>query len=613
MGAEPEMQGELKTVDVLDLLVRRGLIDEAMSRDARVREGAQRARILKEAMGLVEVRGAAYRVSAPEVLSSLRLPRADGAGPLTEDAIMQTIANDVDLPWRRLDPLDLELGFVTRTLSRPFARRHVCLAIGEVDSRVVIAVAEPIDHELFESLRRLTGRELRLVVASKSDIQRIISEFYGFKTTLEQAEREFSRTDDGSNLEQLFRLKSDAELDATDQSIVAAVDYLLRHACEQRASDLHLEPKRNEGLVRYRIDGVLHTVHRLPKPIVPAITSRLKMMARMDIAERRKPQDGRIKLARDDREIEIRASTMPTVFGEKLVLRLFDPDVLLQDLGELGFFETQQKVWQELISRPHGIILLTGPTGSGKTTTLYSTLRALASPDVNIVTIEDPIEMVTEAFNQVQVNARMELSFAQTLRTVLRQDPDIIMVGEIRDRETAQYAVQAALTGHLVFSTLHTNDAASAFTRLIDLGIEPFLLSSTLIGVAAQRLVRRICESCAVTTILTDEQARLLGLTLPDGLGEGLPVREGEGCVECRGTGYRGRSAIFELLPVTPAVRELVHAGADSHQLVATARREGVISLHEAAIKRLGLGQTTFEEVYRTTSSEVWRATSATA
>jgi general secretion pathway protein E len=336
---------------------------------------------------------------------------------------------------------------------------------------------------------------------------------------------------------------------------------------------------------------------------MPAVTSRAKMMARMDIAERRKPQDGRIKIVRDEREIEIRASTMPTVFGEKVVLRIFDPDLLLQDLGALGFFPEQQQTWQSLISRPHGVILLTGPTGSGKTTTLYSTLRALASPDVNLVTIEDPIEMVTEAFNQVQVNPRLDVTFASALRTVLRQDPDIIMVGEIRDAETARHAIQAALTGHLVFSTLHTNDSASAFSRLVDLGIEPFLLSSTIIGVAAQRLVRQICPHCAVTVDLSDEQLRILGITLPPtDPPQRLPVREGQGCPECRGTGFMGRSGVFELMPVTPAIRERVHAGADSHQLMAVARSEGMLTLHEAALRKLALGTTTFDEVYRVTA-----------
>jgi general secretion pathway protein E len=595
------LTGELTTAEVLALLHRLGLIDEAAVRDARVKEPAQRARVLKEAIGTLEGRGTTYRVSAAEVLATLRLPRLDAAGVISEDLIMQAIAHDAGLPWRRLDPLELDLGLITRTLSRPYARRHCCLAIGEQEGALLVALAEPRDRELLENLRLVTSREIRPVVASKSDIQRIISEFYGFQTTIQAAEREFSRPDDVADLEQMFRLKTDAELDATDQSIVAAVDYLLRNACEQRASDIHLEPKRNEGLVRYRIDGVLHTVHRLPRTIMPAVTSRAKMMARMDIAERRKPQDGRIKIVRDGREVEIRASTMPTVFGEKVVLRIFDPDILLQDMGALGFFEEQQHTWSRLIARPHGVILLTGPTGSGKTTTLYSTLKALASPEVNLVTIEDPIEMVTEAFNQVQVNPKLDVSFASALRTVLRQDPDIIMVGEIRDAETARYAIQAALTGHLVFSTLHTNDSASAFSRLIDLGIEPFLLSSTMIGVAAQRLVRQICPHCAAPTTLTEEQTRILGIALPEGAGA-LPVREGQGCVECRGTGFQGRSGVFELMPVSPALRERVHGGADSHQLMQLARREGMMTLHEAALRKLALGVTTFDEVYRVTS-----------
>jgi general secretion pathway protein E len=591
------MHGEYTTDQVLGVLADAGLIAPDVVRDARVREPAERARVLRAHLGSLAGRGGGYRVSAPEVLASLKLKRVDGA-VLGEDAIMQALAAAEGLPWRRLDPVELDLDLVTRTLSRPFARRHVCLAIGEQDGALVVAMAEPRDRELRESLQRITGRSLRLVVASKSDILRIISEFYGFKSTIAAAEREYARGPGSENLEQLFRLKSDAELEATDQHVVKAVDYLLRHAAEQRASDIHFEPKRDEALVRYRIDGILHTVHTLPRAVIPPITSRMKMMARMDIAERRRPQDGRIKTLRDGREVEMRVSTMPTAFGEKVVLRIFDPDLFLQDLSSLGFFESQRLVWNEFVSRPHGIVLLTGPTGSGKTTTLYSTLRTLASPEVNIVTIEDPIEVVTPAFNQVAVNPRVDVTFASALRNVLRQDPDIIMVGEIRDLETARHAVQAALTGHLVLSTLHTNDAAGAFARLIDLGVEPFLLSSTIVGVAAQRLVRKVCDHCARTVHLSADEVRLLGVQLADE-SQQLPVREGEGCVECRGTGYLGRTSVFEVLPVSSAVRQAVHDAADSGTIARVSRREGMMTLQEAALKKLALGVTSFAEVVR--------------
>ncbi len=594
------MHSELSSGDVLDILARRGLIDGVAARDVQVKEPAQRARLLKARLGGPVDRGAFYRVSAPEVIASLNVPRPDGA-TLTEDAIMQAIAEELGLPWQRLDPLELDIQVVTGFLSRPFAVRHNCIVLAVSEDTVQVAMAEPGDLELIESLARLTERRIEPVIASKSDIRRIISEFYGFKSTILAAEREYGRQAD-HNLERLFHIKSDDEIDATDKSVVAAGDYLLRHAIEQRASDIHFEPKREVGLVRYRIDGVLHTVHRIPRPVAPPLTSRLKMMARMDIAERRKPQDGRIKVRRDEREIEMRVSSMPTAFGEKMVIRIFDPDTLLQSLDDLGFFGEQRVVWDRFITRPHGIILLTGPTGSGKTTTLYSSLRALATSEVNITTIEDPIEMVTEAFNQVQVNPRVDVTFASALRTILRQDPDIIMVGEIRDLETAQHAVQAALTGHLVLSTLHTNDAATAFTRLVDLGIEPFLAASTVIGVAAQRLVRVICSNCAADALLTPDEVALLGFALPEGT-DALPVREGEGCVECRGTGYVGRSGIFEVMPVTTAIREAVQQRADAGTLMRLARHEGMMTLHESALKKLATGTTTFAEVVRVTTT----------
>ncbi len=594
------MHTDLTVAEVLDTLRHAGLLDDSAVRDATVRAPAQRARLLRALVGGPVDRGAAPRVCAAEVIASLDLPRADAEGTLTEDAVMQTLAKAHGLPWRRLDPLELDLELVTGALTRPFAQRHDCLVIDRDDEALVVALAEPRDPELRDNLERLTGKRVRPVLASKHDIRRIIREFYGFKRTVMAAEQEYGRGED-ANLERLFRIKTDAEIDATDRHVVAAADFLLRHALEQRASDIHFEPKRQQGVVRFRIDGALHTVHTLPRPVVPPLTSRLKMMARMDIAERRRPQDGRIKLERDGTEIEMRVSTMPTAFGEKVVIRIFDPDTLLVDLDVLGFFPEQRQVWDAFLRRPHGIVLLTGPTGSGKTTTLYSSLKALAGPEVNITTIEDPIEMITEAFNQVQVDPRVEVTFSSALRTVLRQDPDIIMVGEIRDLETARHAVQAALTGHLVFSTLHTNDAPSAFTRLIDLGIEPFLVASTVCGVAAQRLVRKVCPHCATDRPLDDGELALLGVEAPEG--ERLTVREGAGCVECRGTGYRGRSGVFEILPVTPRIRHGVSQSLDAAQLMHRARREGMMTLHESALRKLALGETSLGEVFRTTTT----------
>jgi general secretion pathway protein E len=333
-----------------------------------------------------------------------------------------------------------------------------------------------------------------------------------------------------------------------------------------------------------------------------AVVSRIKMLARMDIAEKRRPQDGRIKTGKEDGETELRVSTLPVAFGEKVVIRIFDPTVIMQDLSSLGFFSRDYELFESFISRPHGMILVTGPTGSGKTTTLYSALKTLSRPDINIVSIEDPIEMVVEEFNQVAVHPQIGLSFAAALRNILRQDPDVIMVGEVRDSETAFNAVQAALTGHLVFATLHTNDSGTAISRMVDLGVEPFLLSSTLLGVVAQRLVRTICQECRTSTFLTDEQIATLHIKVPEGGGKKLTVHYGEGCPTCRATGYYGRTAIYEVLAVTDKIVRLVNERADSKEIVKAARLDGMMTLREAGIKKLAQGHTTFEEVLRVTS-----------
>ncbi|MBW3670643.1 MAG: GspE/PulE family protein [Acidobacteria bacterium] len=393
--------------------------------------------------------------------------------------------------------------------------------------------------------------------------------------------------------------KSGKEIESSDQHIVNAVDYLLQHAYDSRASDIHIEPKREFALVRFRIDGVLHEIQRVPRLVNLAVTSRLKTMSRMDIAEKRRPQDGRIKTDRDGKEIELRVSTLPTAFGEKVVMRIFDPDVLLRDLSEIGFYPEELGLFHEWIRRPHGIILVTGPTGSGKTTTLYSALRLLSTPDINITTIEDPIEMIYDEFNQTAVNSKIGITFPSALRTILRQDPDIIMVGEIRDLETAQNAVQAALTGHLVFSTLHTNDAPSSVTRLIDLGIQPFLISSTLVGAMAQRLVRKICSACARNRPLSMEEAGMLALKPPTG--KRIVVKEGAGCNKCRNTGYFGRSGIFEMLQIDNPIRELIDQRADLMDIKEQAAKRGMRTLRDSALRKLAEGQTTFEEVVRVT------------
>lgn len=374
---------------------------------------------------------------------------------------------------------------------------------------------------------------------------------------------------------------------------------MLQHAFDTRASDIHIEPKRDSSLIRFRIDGVLHDIQSMPKLVHQAVVSRVKTMSRLDIAEKRRPQDGRVKTTRGGREVELRVSSLPVAFGEKVVMRIFDPQVLLQDLSGLGFYPEEMDIFNDFISRPHGIVLVTGPTGSGKTTTLYSALKALSNREQNITTIEDPIEMVYEEFNQTAVQTKVGITFAAALRHILRQDPDIIMVGEIRDGETAQYATQAALTGHLVFSTLHTNDAASSISRLVDLGVERFLISSTLVGSMAQRLVRRICQNCATERQLTPEEAETLRLSVPPG--KRIRVKEGAGCFECRGTGYVGRSGIFEILQIDDSIKHLIVQGSDAPELKREAIKNGMRTLRQSALRKLAEGITTFEEVVRVT------------
>ena len=438
------------------------------------------------------------------------------------------------------------------------------------------------------------------MLVTRRDILRVIREFYGFRRSVVKAEQGLAPSLDLGNLEQYVRMKRESEIESSDQHIVDAVQYLLLHAYDLRASDVHLEPKRGRSIVRLRIDGIMHTVQRVPELVHTAMVSRIKTLARMNIAEKRRPQDGRIKTERDGREVELRVSTLPVAFGEKVVIRIFDPEITASNLEGLGFFSRDQELFESFVSQPHGIILVTGPTGSGKTTTLYSALRMLADGETNIVTIEDPIEMVTEEFNQTAVNPVIGLTFAAALRTILRQDPDVIMVGEIRDLETAQNAIQGALTGHLVLSTLHTNDAPSSLTRLMDLGAEPFLISSTLLGVMAQRLVRRVCEHCGQQRDLTPEEAELLALTIPEG--KQMPVRWGPGCQRCRGTGYLGRTGIFEVMEVDDTIRRLLLDGTDSRTLTEAARRRGMTTLRECALRKMSQGIISFEEVLRVTS-----------
>ncbi len=515
--------------------------------------------------------------------------------------IAQALAAQAKLPYVKINPLDLDLDVVTKAIAGPFARRHGMVAIAKTNERITIAVHDPFAPFPFEDVKRVTGLEVDRVVATRSDVETVNKGFYDLKASLKHAEKQLSEsrlaTVDLGNQE--FLSKAATDLDPAAAPVVKALDHILAYAFEQRASDIHFEPKRNLTLVRLRIDGVLHDVHVIPKIVYEAVVSRIKLLSGANLAEKRRPQDGRIKREQGGKEIELRVSTMPTAFGEKAVLRIFDPDILLKGLDELGLSPHDAPKFHEFIARPTGIILVTGPTGSGKTTTLYSVLKHLSKPEVNIITIEDPIEMVFEDFNQVQVRPQIDITFASSLRTVLRQDPDIVMVGEVRDGETADNAVQAALTGHLVLSTLHTNDAPSSITRLLDLGVPHFLITSTLIGVVAQRLVRVNCPHCLEEYEPSEGEA--VAMKIPLEKLKPYRFRRGRGCLHCRETGYLGRTGIYEMLPMSEKLRRLVSQQVGALDLYRAAREEGLRTLKEAAIEKVFHGVTTTTEMVRVT------------
>jgi general secretion pathway protein E len=578
---------------VADILVRQKYITPEHGETIKAEVKAMPAR-LRSALAY-EQKAVAY-----ELIAQLRLPsQRDSGGPVGETEIAQAIAADARLDHVRVDTLSLNADLMESKMSRPFAKRHRMIPLDMQNGKLRVACANPYDIEGLDSFRRIAGRDYQLVVASEPDILKAITEFYGLRHSVKRAEKDLTAGIDLGNLEQLVRMKSETEIESSDQHVVNAVEFMLQHAFESRASDIHVEPKREESLIRFRIDGVLHDIQRMPKIVHAAVTSRIKTMSRLDIAEKRRPQDGRVKMTRAGREIELRVSTLPVAFGEKVVMRIFDPQVVMQDLTGLGFYADELQTFNDFINRPHGIILVTGPTGSGKTTTLYSALKSIYTPEINVTTIEDPIEMVYQDFNQTEVQLKVGITFAAALRHILRQDPDVIMVGEIRDNETAQYAIQAALTGHLVFSTLHTNDASSSISRLVDLGVERFLISSTLVGSMAQRLVRKICPHCATERYLEPEEVNTLRLAVPQG--KRVKVKEGEGCFECRGTGYFGRSGIFEMMPLDEGVKNLIIQGADAPEIKREAVKNGMRTLRQSALRKLAEGVTTFEEVVRVT------------
>jgi general secretion pathway protein E len=602
---EAELRAAVGLEDLLALLVKAGRLAPDKAQDVAARARTLASQVVKEKVGSVRSQAAArYEVSPAEIVVAARAPNAaDPRKPLDEDGIAECLARAADVPYLKIDPLKVDGALVTKTLSRPFARRHAVVPIAERGEALVLALTDPFDAALRESLETLIRRPLEVVVAAKKDVLAIIDRVYGFRSSVTRAASQLADGGASAALAPFVQLRSNEELAVqSDEHVIAAVDYLLNYAFDQRASDIHLEPRDKDAVIRFRIDGILHDIEKLPNKVHAAVTSRIKVLARMDIAERRRPQDGRIKTWRADREVELRVSSLATAFGEKVVVRVFDPNVLMTDLRDLGMSRDDRERYERWITSPSGLVLVTGPTGSGKTTTLYSTLRYLAGPEVNITTVEDPIEMVDPRFCQVQVQRQVDVSFASALRAILRQDPDVIMVGEIRDVETAQMAVQAALTGHLVFSTVHTRDAAGAITRLVELGVERFLLASVLRGVLAQRLLRKICPHCGVDGLLTPAQVDALGLKIPVERREALAARWGEGCPECRHTGLYGRSGVFEMLDVGRRVRALVGEGKDANEIAHAARVEGMETLREAAIRKLADGTTTFEEVVRLTA-----------
>ncbi len=605
-----EARAPLSLEELLEILVKAGKLEPAKVQEIAGRATTLRSQVLKERVGSVRSQAASrYEASPAELVAVARLADASNAKrTLDEDLIAETIAAEADVPYLKIDPVRVNGDLVTSTLSRPFARRHAVVPVARNGDALTIALSDPFDGALRENLEALLRVPVTYVVASKRDIVQIIDRVFGFRSSVTRATEQLgpaSGMASTSALSQLVELRSNDELAANnDEHVIAAVDYLLNYAFDQRASDIHLEPRDKDAVIRFRIDGILHEIERLPIPVHAAVASRIKVLARMDIAERRRPQDGRIKTLRGDREVELRVSSLACAFGEKVVIRVFDPMVLMTDLAQLGFGREDRERFEKWITSPSGLVLVCGPTGSGKTTTLYSTLRYLSGPEVNITTVEDPIEMIDPRFCQVQVQRQVEVSFATALRAILRQDPDIIMVGEIRDNETAHMAVQAALTGHLVFSTVHTRDAAGAVTRLVELGVERFLLASVLRGVVAQRLVRQVCADCSIEGSLSAVQVEALALKVPVERRDELKVRWGEGCPKCRHTGLYGRSGVFELLDVQRRVRQLITEGKDANEIAYAARVEGMATLREAAIRKLAEGVTTFEEVVRLTADQ---------
>jgi len=595
-GPSPARQTRPKALDLQTLfswLLADGIVEKP---DVKA-NFAQAQGILKNAVGSMHPLSAVAQCKLVSALPPRRL--------LTLDILTEWAASKVNLPFIRIDPLKIDFTKVADVMSASYAARFNILPVELTASTLVIATAEPFLTEWQAEIAKISRRKIELVIANPLDIAQYISQFFSLAKSIRDANK--SNGQDvalRNNFEQLVELgKSNKQVDANDQHVVNIVDWLWQYAFEQRASDIHLEPKRDFATIRFRIDGVLHQVYQVPAVVMIAMTARIKLLGRMDVIEKRRPQDGRVKTRTSSgQEVELRLSTLPTAFGEKLVMRIFDPEVVVKTLPELGFPQDDAKRWDGLTTRPHGIILVTGPTGSGKTTTLYTTLKALATSEVNVCTVEDPIEMVEPSFNQMQVQPGIELSFADGVKALMRQDPDIIMVGEIRDLGTAEMAIQAALTGHLVLSTLHTNDAPSAVMRLLELGVPYYLLEATLIGIMAQRLVRTLCSHCkAPDGEISDEVWHSIGgaWKIPKPATIYRPI----GCPECRQTGYRGRTGIYELLTISEGFTGLIREETELQALRQQAVSDGMKPLRIAGAFKIAEGVTTAEEVLKVTAA----------
>ncbi len=589
---------------LLDLLVKRRVMTNEQRTFVSLEKGKQRQKLMKLHGG-----GDPLDRNFPDLIDiivsyNLQKPGADDE-VIDEETIMRAVAKEFKLPFKKLDPLELDMNIVTKTIPKNFAISHLLLPFNVADGVLEVAVYHPDSQTVLNDIEQANQVKTRPYIATKAEIKRILAEFFGFQSSISAAEDQFGSSQgtssvDIGNLERYVKISSKG-ITSSDQHIKNAVNHIFNYALEQRASDIHLEPKREICMVRFRIDGVLHTIYKLPKAVHSALVSRIKFLSRLDIAEKRRPQDGRIKVGTaSGKDIEIRVSTVPVSFGEKIVLRILDPDVIFQSVEELGFSKRDFTVFSSFMSAPHGIMLVTGPTGSGKSTTLYSALKTIATPEINLVTVEDPVEMVYEEFNQIAVQPLIDVTFSTILRNILRQDPDVIMIGEIRDYDTAAHAVQAAMTGHLVFSTLHTNDAVSSIIRLRDLGLESFLIGSTLLGAMAQRLVKKICANCSEEFEIEAETLYKMGFPVTGKVP--LTLKRGTGCRECRGTGYKGRCGVFEIFPLSNQLKMMIADGKTTEEMRQVAIREGMTTLREDAWKKVRAGITTYEEAIRVTA-----------